>query len=64
MGPRVAFISHYSELYGANLSLLNLIEGLGAHGVQAHVICPEEGDLLAVLSARGKVIVFVRGRQA
>src|SRR5437868_1713488 len=28
-GLRVAFITHYTELYGANLSLLNLIEGLG-----------------------------------
>ena len=28
-GRRVAFITHYAELYGANLSLLNLIEGLG-----------------------------------
>jgi glycosyltransferase involved in cell wall biosynthesis len=50
--PRVAFLTHYSELYGANLSLLNLIEGLGL-GVQARVVCPEPGDLLAALAARG-----------
>jgi glycosyltransferase involved in cell wall biosynthesis len=50
---RVAFITHYAELYGANLSLLNLIEGLGRYGVQAHVICPEPGDLLAALAQRG-----------
>jgi glycosyltransferase involved in cell wall biosynthesis len=50
---RVAFISHYAELYGANLSLLNLIEGLGRYGVRAHVICPDQGDLLAVLAERG-----------
>src|SRR5437660_12797888 len=50
---RVAFITHYTELYGANLSLLNLIDGLGRHGVRAHVICPEPGDLLAALARRG-----------
>jgi len=52
-GLRVAFITHYSELYGANLSLLNLIEGLGRYGVQAHVIAPEPGDLLTTLAQRG-----------
>jgi glycosyltransferase involved in cell wall biosynthesis len=52
-GPRVAFITHYTELYGANLSLLNLIDGLGQYGVHAHVICPEGGDLLGVLARRG-----------
>jgi glycosyltransferase involved in cell wall biosynthesis len=50
---RVAFITHYAELYGANLSLLNLVEGLGRYGVQAHVIAPEPGDLLAALAGRG-----------
>jgi glycosyltransferase involved in cell wall biosynthesis len=52
-GLRVSFITHYTELYGANLSLLNLIEGLGRYGVQAHVICPDQGDLLAALARRG-----------
>lgn len=52
-GARVAFITHYTELYGANLSLLNLIEGLGGYGVRAHVICPEPGDLLGALERRG-----------
>jgi glycosyltransferase involved in cell wall biosynthesis len=51
-GPRVAFLTHYAELYGANLSLLNLIDGLGRYGVRAHVICPEAGDLLAALARR------------
>lgn len=52
-GPRVAFLTHYTELYGANLSLLALIDGLAAHGVQAHIVCPDQGDLLAALAARG-----------
>jgi glycosyltransferase involved in cell wall biosynthesis len=51
--PRVAFITHYTELYGANLSLLNLIEGLGRYGVRSHVICPDRGDLLPELERRG-----------
>jgi glycosyltransferase involved in cell wall biosynthesis len=51
-GLCVAFITHYTELYGANLSLLNLIEGLGCYGIRAHVICPESGDLLAALARR------------
>ncbi len=50
---RVAFITHYTELYGANRSLLSLIEGLGRYGVRAHVICPGEGDLLETLARRG-----------
>src|SRR5207248_11424798 len=38
---------------GANLSLLNLVEGLGRYGVRAHVVAPEPGDLLGALAARG-----------
>src|SRR3954447_3230638 len=52
-GLRVTFITHYTELYGANLSLLNLLEGLSRYGVAPHVICPEGGELLGVLDARG-----------
>src|SRR5262245_48249234 len=50
---RVAFLTHYAELYGANLSLLNLIAGLGRYGVRPHVILPEEDDLLPELARRG-----------
>lgn len=52
-GLRVAFLTHYTELYGANLSLLNLLDGLARAGVRPHVICPEGGDLLGVLAERG-----------
>lgn len=51
-GPRVAFLTHYAELYGANRSLLGLVDGLARHGVRPHVILPESGDLLAALAAR------------
>jgi glycosyltransferase involved in cell wall biosynthesis len=50
---RVCFITHYAELYGANLSLLNLIDGLGRYGARSHVIAPEQGDLLPELARRG-----------
>ena len=53
MDMRIAFITHYTELYGANMSLLNLIEGLGQYGVRAHVICPDHGDLSGALAKRG-----------
>jgi glycosyltransferase involved in cell wall biosynthesis len=53
MDLRIAFITHYTELYGANLSLLNLIEGLSKYGIRAHVICPDRGDLLEALAQRG-----------
>ena len=40
MYMRVAFISHYSALYGANRSLLAfLIDGLKEFKVQVYVIC-------------------------
>ena len=51
--PRLTFLTHYTELYGANLSLLNLIDGLNAYGYQSHVIAPDDGDLLVELKHRG-----------
>lgn len=50
---RVAFLTHCTELYGANLSLLNLIDGLSGYGIRSHVVAPEDGDLLAELTRRG-----------
>lgn len=50
---RVAFFTHYTALYGANRSLLNLIEGLEPLGVLPLVVVPQEGDLTAVLRRRG-----------
>jgi len=50
---RIAFLTHYTELYGANLSLLNLIDGLRRYGHAPAVICPDRGDLLDALARRG-----------
>lgn len=59
VGLRVTFITHYTELYGANLSLLNLIDGLSRRGVVSHVVCPEGGDLVRELVGRGVPVAVV-----
>ena len=50
---RVAFITHYAEMFGANRSLLNLIDGLRLHGVESFVVTPDLGDLTRALEKRG-----------
>lgn len=49
---RVAFVTHYTNLYGANRSLLCLIDGLKAYGVKSHVVAPAEGLITDELSER------------
>ncbi len=49
---KVAFISHYTKLYGANRSLLNLIDGLAKYNVISYVITPAEGELTTALEHR------------
>jgi glycosyltransferase involved in cell wall biosynthesis len=49
---KVAFFTHYTALYGANRSLLNLLDGLKARGVEPYVIAPAEGDITRVLRER------------
>jgi len=53
MPKKIAFISHYTDLYGANRSLLNLIDGVVGHGVVPLVFCPREGELSATLREKG-----------
>ncbi len=48
---RVLFISHYTALYGANKSLLGLLDGLG-DSIQPMVLLPEEGPLSEALEKR------------
>jgi glycosyltransferase involved in cell wall biosynthesis len=50
---RVAFVTHYSKLYGANRSLLALIDGLRRHQVSSCVVLPGEGPMAEALRARG-----------
>lgn len=57
----VLFISHYAELYGANRSLLNLIDGLKGYGVKSHVFLPQAGPMISELERREipyKVVEF------
>jgi glycosyltransferase involved in cell wall biosynthesis len=49
---RIVFLTHYKELYGANRSLLNLIEGLTSFGVLPFVVSPRSGELSNVLDSR------------
>jgi len=49
---RVAFVTHYSSLYGANRSLLNLIDGLKEYNVESFVLCPSNGELPMRLKER------------
>ena len=49
---RIAFVTHYAKLYGANRSLLGLVDGLQAYGVKSHVIAPKQGPIAEELSER------------
>lgn len=48
----VVFFSHYTELYGANRSLINLIDGLKTYSVNCHVIIPKKGKIIKFLKSR------------
>jgi glycosyltransferase involved in cell wall biosynthesis len=51
---RVAYITHYTELYGANRSLLDLLRALRDHqGVVPHVVLPSTGALNVELDRLG-----------
>jgi glycosyltransferase involved in cell wall biosynthesis len=46
---RVCFISHSAGKYGAELALLELLEGLVRRGIDCKVLVPEKGPLLVEL---------------
>lgn len=51
---RVAYLTHYTELYGANRSLIDLVLELRARGeVEPLVVAPREGPLLEFLRDAG-----------
>jgi len=56
---KVAFITNYTELYGANRSLLSLIDGLSQYKVSAHVVAPGEGDMTKALQDRGVPVTIM-----
>jgi glycosyltransferase involved in cell wall biosynthesis len=45
----ILFITHYTALYGANKSLLTLIEGLEKYNVNPMLVVPEFGEICEVL---------------
>jgi len=50
---KVALFTHYADLYGANRSLLGLIDGLQGVDVEYRVFLPFDGPLVGELNARG-----------
>lgn len=48
----VVFVTHTSGFYGANRSLLCLIDGLQSYGVKSHVLVPKSGPITGELSRR------------
>ncbi|NJN25007.1 MAG: glycosyltransferase family 4 protein [Cyclobacteriaceae bacterium] len=56
---KVLFITHYSELYGANKSLLDLLVGLKQFPLEPIVLLPHEGEMCHKLDEIGvKRIVY------
>lgn len=49
---KILFISHYSELLGANRSLLGLVEGLLERGISCTVLCRKAGDFTEALAEK------------
>lgn len=49
---RILFISKYSQLYGANRSLLTLVEYFKSQGEEVCVMLPKEGDMGNILNTK------------
>lgn len=50
---KILFVTHYADMYGANLSMCNLICEYKKHGIEADVICPGAGKLKDNLNRQG-----------
>lgn len=50
---RVVFVTHSRRLYGASRSLLVLLDGFRAAGVETHTILPGPGPMADALAVRG-----------
>ena len=58
---KIVFFTHYSELYGANKSLINLIEGLiSLYTIQPLVVIPKEGAISSVLKEKNIPYIVVK----
>tara|TARA_B100001540_G_C15752306_1_gene617606 strand:- start:341 stop:1462 length:1122 start_codon:yes stop_codon:yes gene_type:complete len=49
---RICFILNYSKLYGANKSILSVIQTFLSKGHQAHVILPESGPITEIFKKK------------
>ncbi len=59
----ICHITHYSEMYGANKSLLCLIDGLKKYNINSSVLVPKKGGLTCELKKRSityRVVPFKR----
>lgn len=62
---RICFIAHSAELYGAELALLELLQGLVDEGVSCVVLVPKNGPFLIELDRMNiewQIINFPRWR--
>lgn len=50
---RVAYFTHYTDMYGANRSLIEMIRTLKKIGIESIVITPKKGELNELLSCEG-----------
>jgi glycosyltransferase involved in cell wall biosynthesis len=51
---KVAYLTHYAELYGANRCMLDLmLQAREAHGVEPHVLLAADGPLIGELQRHG-----------
>ena len=51
---KIVFFTHYTELYGANKSLINLIEGLiSIYNVEVLLIAPTSGKIIELALQKG-----------
>lgn len=50
---KVLFVTHYADLYGANMSMCNLAAEYKKRGIDAEILCPEKGNLMKKLEKAG-----------
>ncbi len=49
---KIIYITHYTELYGANKSLLNLLSGLSSYDIDIHLVVPATGKITEIAAAK------------
>ena len=57
---RILFISNYSQLYGANRSMLTVIEHFKSKGHTVVLILPQKGEICKELEAKGIEYIIIK----